>query len=111
MAAVSYADWAEFVKAVEQRFGLSQEWCIENLFHLRPGPQESLYAFWLRVEDQRARYNVSKAEVYCKFASNEFVDANMRGRLESIADHAAQQGGGGILNWDDLIAIARRREL
>ena len=35
----------------------------------------------------------------------------MREQLKSIANHVAQAGKGGILHWDDLIAIAHRCEL
>ena len=32
---------------------------------------EHLFSFWLRVEDERARYQVSKSEVYRKIVTDE----------------------------------------
>ena len=71
MAATSYSSWAEFQAAVERRYGLSRAQCVEKVFRMKPTAGEHLFSFWLRVEDERARYQVSKSEVYRKFITDE----------------------------------------
>ena len=44
---------------------------MEKVFRMKPIAGEHLFSFWLRVEDERARYQVSKSEVFRKFVTDE----------------------------------------
>ena len=64
MSAQVYNTWAAFKEEVENRYGLTAQQCVDAVFTLEQSQNESTASFILRLEDARARYGISEAEMY-----------------------------------------------
>lgn len=98
-----FADWLEFKEAVEDRFGIADEFQRDLFLQLTRSAGEDGCEFIRRVEDTRVRLGFSVGEALMKAWGN--LPASITGHLES----RHEMMGLGPIQWQHLVAYSKRQ--